>query len=226
MKLLAWLRTFLRRSAPATQPFQQPAAPVKQGYSSGPLVPLPRLTPTQREERAQAREPYISEAIATSQQQQAQASDLPDAIKYLSAEQLRLNIEQQYLRADLEEAQGMGWVVDELHLRLELLQREAALDLHLWRNALVQRYGPEVGGKLCQHEVEAGMRLEHVAACYGIPPAGAITRLSTQPDHLLIQYGSTATGSYFELVDGVVTVARLGRPTLPPFVLEGYYASK
>lgn len=70
------------------------------------------------------------------------------------------------------------------------------------------------------------MRLEHVGACYGIPPAGATTRLSTQPDHLLIQYGSAATGSCFELVDGVVTVARLGRPTLPPFILGEPYASK
>ena len=151
---------------------------------------------------------------------------MPDAIKHLPAEQFRLNIEQQYLRADLEEAQGMGWVVNERHLRLELLQREAALDLHMWRNALVQRYGVEVGGKLCQHEVEVGMRLEHVTACYGIPPAGAVTRLSTQPDHLRIQYGSAATSSYFELVDGVVTVASLGRPTLPPFVLGASYVSE
>lgn len=226
MKLFAWLRALVHRPAPAvTLTCPPPAAPQRAGHSTGPLVPIRPLTPAQREARAQAREPYILAAIATSQQQ-AQASDLPNAIKQLPAEQFRLNIEQQYLRADVAEAQGMGWVVDELHLQLELLQREAALDLHMWRNALVQRYGPEVGGKLCQHEVEVGMRLEHVGACYGTPPAGAITRLSAQPDHLRIQYGSVATGSYFEIVDGVVTVARLGRPTLPPFVLGASYASE
>jgi hypothetical protein len=117
------------------------AGPQRAGHFTGPFVPIHPLTLAQRE--AQAREPHILEAIATSQQ--VQASDLPDAINHLPVEQFRLNIEQQYLRADVVEAQGMGWVVDELHLRLELLQREAAFDLHMWRNALVQRYGAEVG---------------------------------------------------------------------------------
>jgi hypothetical protein len=64
------------------------------------------------------------------------------------------------------------------------------------------------------------MRLERVAVCYDIPPAGVITRLSTQPNHLLIQYGSEAIGSHFELLDGVVTLTVLSAPTLPAHVLD------
>ena len=108
MKLFAWLRALLHRSALAAAPTcPPPAAPQRAGRPTGPLVPIRPLTPAQREARAQAREPYILAAIATSQQQ-AQASDLPDAIKHLPAERFRLNIEQQYLRADVAEAQGMG----------------------------------------------------------------------------------------------------------------------
>jgi hypothetical protein len=67
---------------------------------------------------------------------------------------------------------------------------------------------------------------EHLVFSYGPPLAGDITLLVKEPTHLAVQYGSESTGSYFEVVSDVVTVARLGRPTLPPFVLERYYTSK
>jgi hypothetical protein len=73
---------------------------------------------------------------------------------------------------------------------------------------------------------EVGMNWEHLVFSYGPPPTGAITLLGKELTHLAVQYGSKATGSCFEVVADVVTVAGLGRPTLPPFVLEGYYASK
>ena len=34
----------------------------------------------------------------------------------------------------------------------------------------------------------------------------------------MFQYGSATTGNYFELLDGVVTMARLGRAELPAHV--------
>ena len=55
---------------------------------------------------------------------------------------------------------------------------------------------------------------------YGPPPMGAITLLGKGPTHLAVQYGSKATGSYFEVVADVVTVARLGLPIMPAHLLE------
>ncbi|MGI4865995.1 MAG: hypothetical protein ACRYFZ_18880 [Janthinobacterium lividum] len=212
MKLFAWLRALLPSPTPAAGPStQQLPAPAKQVSHSGPLVPIPRLSPAQREARAKAREPHILAAVADSQAQ-AQARGI---LVNLHPAIYRLDMERKYLQADIVEAQGMGWVIDELHLHLELQLVEAETNLRMWHQSLMQRYGPELGAKLGQHEVAVGMRWEHVVVCYGPPPAGAMQQLAGHPNRWRVQYGSQAAGSYFELVDEVVTVARLGVPTLP-----------
>lgn len=124
------------------------------------------------------------------------------------------------LRVDLAEAQGLGWVADELHLHLEIQRAAAELQLRAWQHTLMERFGPEVGAKLSQHQVEVGMSWEHLVFSYGPPPTGAITLLGKEPTHLAVQYGSKVTGSYFEVIADVVTVARLGVPTMPAHLLE------
>lgn len=210
MKLFTWLRGILPSPVPAVSPAFAPPSAARAAYPSGPLVPIPPLTPAERAARAQFREPYLVAAVAELQalaEAQPLPLEVPAAIR-------RLHFERKYLRADIVEAQGMGWAVDELQLRAELHRLEAEMSLRSWQYALLQRYGPELGAQLGQHEVAVGMRWEHVVLCYGQPPAGAVQRVAGYSNRWRVQYGPKATGSYFELVDDVVTVARLGLPPL------------
>ncbi len=64
------------------------------------------------------------------------------------------------------------------------------------------------------------MSAQQLFACYGKPAPGAITFAADEPGHWFVRYGSESTGSYFELVDGVMTLAVLGLPMLPAHVLD------
>lgn len=97
---------------------------------------------------------------------------------------------------------------------------KAELKLRTWQHTLMEHFGPEVGSKLSQHQIEVGMSWEHLVFSYGPPLMEAITLLGKEPTHLAVQYGSKATGSYFEVVADVVTIARLGLPTVPAHLLE------
>lgn len=55
-------------------------------------------------------------------------------------------------------------------------------------------------------------RFDGVRRC---PPPGAISHAADEPGRWVVQYGREGTGSYFELVDGVVTLAVLRQPKLP-----------
>jgi hypothetical protein len=132
----------------------------------------------------------------------------------------RLLLTQSLARTDLAHARAMGWWQEELRLQVEVQQLEASIQMLAWHHRLVVDHGDEIGHKLAQHQVEVGMTLKHLFASYGEPPAGGITYDSEDPDLWFIQYGSEATGSYFEQRDGIITLARLGMPELPNYVRD------
>lgn len=103
MKLLAWLRTLLRRPAPSPSAgplYRQPLAPAQQATNHLlPLVPVPPPTPAQRLARTQARSVGFGQHVATSPTGTANP---------LLAELRQLDMELAALRFDLAEAQGMS----------------------------------------------------------------------------------------------------------------------
>jgi hypothetical protein len=223
MKLLAWILARLRRPALNSQQASthtvQPVA-----VAAAITVPVDRPTPppallappTEAEQLARAgqQQAYIMEVLA-----QSEALGLT-AVRGLPQKLQRLLLTQSLAQADLATARAAKWWSEELRLQLEVQQLEAAIQYEAWQHALVTDHGEEIGRKLAQHQVEAGMTLKHLFASYGEPPVGGITYDSEDPDLWFIQYGSAATGSYFEQRDGIITLARLGMPELPNYVRD------
>ena len=123
------------------------------------------------------------------------------------------------LLTDVGTAHANGWWQEALRLQVELQRLEADIRYQAWQHGLLVDYGQEVGRKLGQHQVEVGMTLRHVLASYGVPAQGML--LDAEDTGLMyLNYGSEATGSRFELREGIVTRAVLGRPELPAYVLD------
>jgi hypothetical protein len=99
-----------------------------------------------------------------------------------------------------------------LHLHLAL-QRAAQLQLRAWQPALMQRFGPEVGTKLSQHQVEGGMTLDMVLASMGTPTQ--VQDLSADGPNLYLRYRGVEMGSLTELHHGILTRASVGRAAFP-----------
>ena len=217
MNIVTWLRALLRRPAPTPSASAVPHA----------LGSPSNQVPNHLAARPGA-VPHAVDSPLTEAQRQARVERLlakgaqpgSGVTVQLPGPLQRLLVLLVVMEEELASARANGWWAEESRLQLEIQQQRAELDYQVWQQALIKDHGPEVGRKLGQHQVEPGMTLTQLFASYGTPPDGAISYAADDPTHWFVQYGSEATGSYFELRDGVVTVARLGEPTLPAYVLS------
>lgn len=150
-----------------------------------PATPHSRIADHQRLARTQARSEGFGQHVATSP---------PSAASSWPAELHRMNMELTALRLNPAEALGLG----SGRVAPAPGATAAQLQLRAWQPALMERFGPEVGTKLSQHQVEVGMTLDMVLASMGT--LTQVQDLSANGPNLYLRYGGVEMGSLTECI--------------------------
>ena len=102
-----------------------------------------------------------------------------------------------------------------LDLESESQRLLGARDFELWSMTLKHMFGVELGGQLAEQEITPGMEIKHLVSSFGEP-----TSIENIDGQVVFIYGNKQSGSYFEIVDNIITKAVIiGRP-YPPILSE------
>jgi hypothetical protein len=176
-------------------------------FPMSPQLFLQATTAAEHELREQLRQQYIEQAISY-------PADCPPAV-------MRIILALTFNQTDQQDAREKGDTAEEQQLIAVAQELEAPVSFMLWEHNLCQHFGPEIGPKLANQQVEVGMTLAMLGAAFGEALEDGMM-VNTENGRTVLVYGKGSQASYFELDEHRIITSALvrGGATIPACVYE------